>query len=383
MLAPRFIPLVVKQVLRRRTRSLLTIAGVATAMFLFSVVQGTQRGVDEATRATSADTTLVVYRQNRYCPFSSRLPEHYLDRIARVPGVASVVPMRIVVNNCRAGLDVITYRGVPADRFDDHASKFQYLAGSFQDWTRRSDAALVGETLAARRGLKVGDRFESSGVTVTVAGIIRSEHAQDQNVAYTHLDFLNRALGKRHIGVVTEFLVKVDDPAQMDAVARAIDEEFRSDPDPTSTRPEKAFVAQAAGDIIEIVRFTRLLGWGCLVAVGALVGNAIVLSVQDRIREHAVLQTLGFQGGLIARLIVSEGALLGIAGGVVGSAGALALLRWGRFSLSVEGNSMQVAADPAILVIGLAASASLGALAGLVPALQASRREIAACFRAV
>src|SRR6188768_4288638 len=97
MVAPKFMPLVLKQVLRHRTRTLLTVAGVATAMFLFCAVQAMQAGVERATRQTAADTTLVVYRQNRFCPATSRLPEYYGDRIVKIPGVISVVPMRIDV----------------------------------------------------------------------------------------------------------------------------------------------------------------------------------------------------------------------------------------------------------------------------------------------
>src|SRR5829696_923432 len=104
MLSLRFIPYVLRQIVRRPTRSILTVAGVATAMFLFCAVEAMQAGVREATQTTAADTTLVVYRQNRYCPATSRLPEYYGDRIAKVPHVVSVIPMQIVVNNCRASL---------------------------------------------------------------------------------------------------------------------------------------------------------------------------------------------------------------------------------------------------------------------------------------
>src|SRR5688572_11482000 len=97
MFAPKFIPLVVKQVVRHRTRTLLTVGGVAMAMFLFCAVQAMQGGVQEATQTTARDTTLVVYRQNRFCPATSRLPQYYGDRIAKVLGVVSVVPMKIVV----------------------------------------------------------------------------------------------------------------------------------------------------------------------------------------------------------------------------------------------------------------------------------------------
>lgn len=387
MLPPTLIRVVVKQLSRHRVRTALTVSGVAVAMFLFIAVQALQEGVARATQAAAGDTTLVVYRENRFCPATSRLPQFYVDRIENIPGVASAVPVKILVNNCRASLDVITFRGVPSEDIagpKGWASTWQLIAGSIDEWQRRSDAALVGETLAARRGFTVGQSFDSSGITVTVAGIIRSSEPQDQNVAYVHLDFLQQAAGKGGgLGTVTQFTVRVDDPAQMDAVAAAIDEQFRAEAEPTATRPEKAFVAQAGADIVELVRFTRWLGWGCLAAVLALVANAIVLSVQDRIKEHAVLQTLGFRSSLIARMIVAEGMFIGLIGGALGTAGALLLLHFGHFSLSQEGLSITVAASWSVLLVGLAISASVGVAAGLVPAIRAGRREIAACFRAV
>lgn len=383
MLAPKYIPLVWKQVVRRRTRTLLTLAGVATAMFLFTAVQAMQNGVRSATQTTAKDTTLVVYRQNRFCPATSRLPEYYGDRITKIAHVASVVPMKIVVNNCRTSLDVVTFRGVPEENFVAYAGGLKLLEGSIEQWRSRTDAALLGETLAGRRGLKVGERFDAAGVTVYVAGIVRSPEPQDQNVAYVHLQFLQRASGDRKLGVVTQFNVKVDDPQNLESVAQAIDAEFARDPEPTQTSAEKAFVARAAADVVNLVGFTQYLGWGCLAAVLALVGNAIVLSVQDRIKEHAVLQTLGFRSGLIARLIIAEGLLLGLMGGFIGMAIALAAVHWGNFSISSEGLSVQMSAGIRVVLFGLLASAALGVIAGLVPAVQASRREITACFRAV
>ncbi|HWL92096.1 MAG TPA: ABC transporter permease [Phycisphaerae bacterium] len=383
MIATRFFPVVAKQVVRHRTRSLLTVAGVSVAMFLFIAVQSLQQGVRNATEVTAADQTLVVYRENRFCPATSRLPEFYGDRIAKIAGVAQVVPMKIVVNNCAASLDVITFRGVPRDVIGSLATRWRIIDGSVEDWSKRSDAALVGENLANRRGFKIGQSFNSSGVAVTVAGIIRSSEAQDQNVAYVHLPFLQQSMAKAGVGIVTQFNVRVNDPAQLDQVAKAIDEAFRSESEPTQTRPEKAFVAQAGSDIVEIVGFTRYLGWGCLAAVLALVANAIVLGVQDRMKEHAVLQTLGFRGGLIARLIVAEGVLVGVIGGALGTLGAFAIVSYGNFSISSEGQSVPVSADVAVIMTGLAVSAGVGVLAGLVPAWQAGRREIAQCFRAV
>lgn len=384
MIAPRLVPTVLRQVLRHRTRTLLTAAGVAVAMFLFVTVQSLQQGVRAATEVTAADTTLIVYRENRFCPATSRLPESYAERIARVPGVASVTPMKVVVNNCRASLDVVTFRGVPAEQVAPMAARWRIVAGSLDDWHKRSDAALIGERMAERRRLRPGMSFDAAGVAVTIAGVIASGEPQDQNVAYVHLPFLQQAAATgAGLGVVTQFNVRVDDPARLREVAGAIDDLFRTDQDPTSTRPEKAFVAQVGSDVVEIVGFTRYLGWGCLAAVLALVANAIVLGVQDRVREHAVMQTLGFRGGLIARLIIAEGVVLGVLGGAAGTALAAAFLAWGRFSLSTEGLSIHVSPDLRTSAAGLAIAAGVGVVAGLVPALQAGRREIAQGFRAV
>ncbi len=374
--------LVIKQLIRRPMRTLLTIAGVAAAMFLFVTVQTLQHGVAEATRSRAGETALIVYRENRFCPAASRLPEYYGDRIAEVPGVKEVVPMKIVVNNCRASLDVVTFRGVPESDLPRLAAGWKVIEGSLDEWSRRSDSALVGEYLALRRGVRAGQSFVASGVTVTVAGIIRSDAAQDQNVAYVHLPFLQQA-SRVGLGIVTQFNVKVSDPAELESVARAIDDQFRHEADPTTTRAETAFIAQAGADIVELVGFTKYLAWGCLAAVLGLIANAIVLSVQDRVKEHAILQTIGFRSGLIARLIVAESLVMGLVGGALGSLAAWAFMHLGRFSLSTEGLSVNFGASAQVLALGLLISAGVGIVAGLVPALRASRGEIASNFRAV
>jgi putative ABC transport system permease protein len=379
----RFIPYIIKQGTRHGVRSLLTIAGIAIAMFLFTAVQAMNRGVTEATTTTANDTTLVVYRADRYCPSTSRLPQDYQRRIESVDGVVSATPIKIAVSNCRTSLDVVTFRGVPKDEFlADRSGELELISGSIEAWKRRTDAALVGETLASRRGLRPGMTFDAAGITVTIAGVIRSDDPQDQNVAYTALEFVQLA-GRDQLGIVTQFNVKVREASMLDRVAEDIDEIFRTAQEPTATFSEKAFIGRVADDIIELVGFARWLGLGCLAAVLALVANSIVLSVQSRVSEHAVLQTLGFSGRLVASLIVIEGTLLALAGGALGAAAAVAVARFGDFALSVEGTSIPIVADARLLAAGLLVCGMIGVLAGLAPAWRASRREIAECFRAV
>jgi putative ABC transport system permease protein len=379
------LPFVLKQIVRSPIRTTLTVGGIAIAMFLFSFVESMRNGVTAATTATAEDATLVVYRENRYCPFSSNLPEFYSDRIERIEGVANVVPIQIMVNNCRASLDVVTYRGIPEGDLEKVLEPgWTINGGNINSWSQRGDAAIVGEALAARRGIKTGDSFTAAGLTVFVAGILESEAPQDRNVAYVRLPFLQESMRRGGTGgTVTQFTVKVDDPTQLDVVAAAIDEVFEHDEFPTSTRSEKAFVGRAAKDIIELVGFASWLGWGALFTVFALVANAIIIAMRDRIRDHAVLQTLGFTGSLIGAMVMIEGALLGLAGGAIGVFAAWLVASLGRYSMTMEGLNVEISSDPLILVIGIMIALGLGILAGVVPAWRVSRLEISQCFRAV
>ena len=378
----RCIPYILKQVARHRVRSALTILGIGIAMFLFTAVQAMNKGVTDATTATANDTTLVVYREDRYCPATSNLPQDYQRRIESIDGVVRATPMKVVVSNCRTSLDVVTFRGVPKDDFiESRSGSLELLSGSTEQWKSRTDAALLGETLANRRGLRPGMTFDAAGITAYVAGVFRSDDAQDQNVAYTALEFVQLA-GRDQLGIVTQFNVKVEDASMLEPVAGSIDDLFSTAQEPTATFSEKAFIGRIADDIIELVGFARWLGLGCLAAVLALVANSIVLGVQSRVSEHAVLQTLGFSGRMVAGLIVVEGVVLAVIGGMLGAAAALLVARQGNFALSVEGTSIPIVADTGLLMSGLLVCGFIGVLAGLVPAWQASRREIAECFRA-
>jgi putative ABC transport system permease protein len=363
------------QLTRHRVRSLLTVLGVASGMFLFTAVEALQSSLAKATEASAADTTLVVYRQNRFCPAASRLPEHYADEIRRIDGVREVIPVKIVVNNCGASLDVITFRGVPDELLRKFAPEIQIIAGSEEQWQRMGDGALLGEVFAQRRGLKTGDRFDAAGVTVSVAGILRSPFPQDNNVAYVKLPFLQQA-SKSGLGVVTQFNVRVHESKDLSPVASAIDELFSSAQEPTDTRPEKAFFAETASELIELIGFTRWLGVGAVIAVTALVANALLLIVRGRVRENAVLRTLGYPGRAIGCLVVSEGGMLGLIGGIAGVGLAAGFLRWQSFTMGNEGQTLSIQPDASVIAGGVAAAFILGVLASLWPAFQAMTQPI-------
>lgn len=367
--------LALKNLTRNRMRSLFTILGVAAGMFLYTSVQTMQHSLSVATKINADDTTLVVYRENRFCPMTSRLPEHYAPMIEKIDGVREVIPIQIAVNNCGASLDVITFRGVPPETLQKYSPEMEVLAGSYEDFLSRSDAALVGEHFASRRALQPGDKFEAVGVNVHVAGIITSDSPQDMNVAYVHLPFLQQA-SKVGLGIVTQFNVKVDSADKLDSVAAAIDETFRSDQQPTNTRPEKAFFADTAKQMIELISFTRWLGMGAVAAVLGLVANAVLLIVRGRVKETAILQTLGFSRADIGLMVVSEGALLGLAGGLLGVLGSAFFFKWKAFTLGNEGLTLALNPSSMVVFSGLFVAVSLGLLASLYPAWKATSRPL-------
>ena len=380
-LKPSILGLACKQVRRHRLRSALTVAGVAAGMFLFTAVETMQHSLARATGDSASETTLVVFRENRFCPSTSRLPEHYLDTITRLPGVAAAIPLQIHVNHCGATLDVITYRGVPRDLLDHYNPDLELVAGRLEDWHARDDAALLGEHFARRRGLKPGDSFDGAGITVHVAAIVSSPHAQDNNVAYVSLPFLQQAaLGGP--GIVTQFNVRAEPGADLDTVAAAIDDTFAADSQPTYTRPESAFFAETAREMIQLIDFTRWLGLGAVVAVLGLVANALLLIVRGRVRETAILQTLGFSRPRVFQLVVSEGLVLGVAGGTLGILGAAGFFHWQALTFGNEGLTLAIRISPAVIAQGLTAALALALLAALYPAWVATRRPIVAALRA-
>jgi len=371
----KIVILALKNLTRNRLRSILTILGVAAGMFLYASVQTMQHSLSRATKTSAADTTLVVYRKNRFCPSTSRLPEHYLSTIESMPGVRQVIPIQIAVNNCGASLDVITFRGVPPETLKKYNPNIKVIAGSYDDFVKRSDGALVGQHFANRRGLSPGDKFEAVGVNVTVAGIISSSSPQDENVAYVHLPFLQQA-SRVGLGVVTQFNVKVESADQLQPIAQQIDETFKADQQPTNTRPEKAFFAETAKQMIELIGFTRWLGLGAVFAVLGLVANAVLLIVRGRVKENAIFQTLGFSRLAIGFMVITEGFLLGLIGGLIGVIGATSFFHFKSFTLGNEGLTLAISPSASVTLSGIGMAIALGVLSSLYPAWKATSRPL-------
>jgi putative ABC transport system permease protein len=128
--------------------------------------------------------------------------------------------------------------------------------------------------------------------------------------------------------------------------------------------------------MIELIGFTRWLGIGAVVAVLGLVANAVLLIVRSRVKETAILQTLGFTRRDIGFMVVNEGALLGLVGGLLGVFGAAIFFKMKAFTLGNEGLTLALSPSLNVVVSGLLVALALGLLASLYPAWKATSRPL-------
>jgi putative ABC transport system permease protein len=105
------------------------------------------------------------------------------------------------------------------------------------------------------------------------------------------------------------------------------------------------------------------------------------MAAQDRVKEHAVLQTIGYSGFRIFRLMIAESLIISLTGGLIGVLGCWIWLRFQTLTVSTEGVSVDFLATPMLAVYGLLLSVLVGVGAGLVPAWQAGRADIVNSLR--
>jgi putative ABC transport system permease protein len=380
----KFIPYTLKTLWRHRSRTFLTVSGSAVALFVFCFVGAVQEGMDDMQRRQAAKGSLVAFQANKFCPATSHLPQDYDQQIARLDGVREVFPVQVFTNNCRASLDVVVFYGVPPEKIRK-ARDFELASGSWSEFENHQDAAVVGRAVANRRGIQVGDKFSmgegSNQLSVNVAGIFTSDDPSEENYIYTHLEFLQRRRGLNLVGTVTQIEVLLNDGVDPIAICREIDAKFRGGPVETDTRPKGVFQAKSLGDLTQLIGMAHYLGYACVGLVLSLVATTTVMSVQDRIKEYAVLQTLGFSGPRVFRLVMLESMLLSIAGGIIGVASAMLMLKLKSLSVSAEAVSIAFTPSVRLAVTGLIVSIIAGTLAGIAPAIHAARTEIVPALR--
>jgi putative ABC transport system permease protein len=377
----KFLPYVLKTLWRHRSRTILTVSGSAVAIFVFCFVGSVQQGMDDLQNRESAKQSLVMFQANKFCPFTSHLPQDYEAKIKKIDGVREVVPIQVFTNNCRASLDVIVFYGVPPAKLRT-ARDFQLLSGDWTNFEQHQDSAVVGRAVAGRRNLKAGDKFSIGELTVQVAGIFSSKDPAEENYIYTHLDFLQRGKSQDQVGTVTQHEILLEPNVDVTGKSKEIDELFRGGPVLTDTRAKGVFQAKSLGDLTQLIGLAHYLAYACVGLILALVATTTIMSVQDRIKEHAVLQTLGVTSARVFRLVVSESTLLSFVGGLCGVTAAMLVLQLSHLSVGAEAVTIAFQPSWTLASTGIVVSAIVGVLAGIAPGWHAARTSIVGALRA-
>ena len=377
----KFFPYVLKTLWRHRARTALTVSGSAVALFVFCFVGSVQEGLNHLQSQQEAKRSLIVFQANKFCPATSNLPQDYDRKIAAIPGVREVVPIKVFTNNCRASLDIVVFYGIPPQQLRK-ARDFKLVTGSWGEFEKHQDAAMVGERVAARRSLKVDDRFSIGQHTIIVAGIYQSNNSAEENYIYTHLDFLQRG-EINTVGTVTQFEVLLSTDAKPLAASRAIDKALEGESVATDTRAKGAFQLKSLGDLTELIQLSHYLGFACVGLVLILVATTTLMAVQDRILEHAVLQTIGFTPIRIFGIVLTESVIVSLLGGSIGVLAAIIALMTSGLAVGAEAVTIAFTPTWSLALNGVIVAAITGLLAGLPPAWQAARTEIVPALRSV
>ncbi len=376
----KFIPYILKTLWRHRSRTILTVTGSAVAIYVFCFVGAIQEGMDDLQRRQRAKGALVTFQANKFCPATSHLPQDYDQQIAKIDGVREVIPIQVFTNNCRASLDVVVFYGVPPQLLRT-ARDFELASGNWAEFEEHQDSAVVGQAVASRRGIKTGDKFSIGDLSVQVAGIFTSDDPAEENYIYSHLDFLQRGKGMNQVGTVTQIEVLLNAGVDPEATGLEIDKVLRGGPVETTTRPKGVFQAKSLGDLTQLIGMAHYLGFACVGLVLALVATTTIMSVEDRIAEHAVLQTIGFSSLTVFQLIVTESVLLSLVGGAIGVAAAMLALELSSLSVGAEAVTIAFTPSLKLATVGILVSAVAGLLAGIAPALHAAFTEIVPSLR--
>jgi putative ABC transport system permease protein len=192
----------------------------------------------------------------------------------------------------------------------------------------------------------------------------------------------DRGVGVGRIGgTVPQIEVLLPEGIDATAMCRTVDEKFRGGPIQTDTRLKGVFQSPAVGDLVELIGFARYLGIACVALVFTLVGTTTLMAVQERVREHAVLQTLGYSGQRNFGFVMIECLIVSLTGGIIGTGLAMLMLSCKGLAVGSEGVPIAFSTSPMLALIGLLATTIVGLAAGIVPAWTAARAEIVASLR--
>ena len=381
----KFFSLVWSSLKRKKLRTALTLLSIFVAFVLFGLLCAIKEAFTAGVTMAGADRLIVRHKVS----LIMNLPVTYGSRMERIPGVTSAVSWTWF--NGLYQNDPKNFFGsfpVNPEPFLAMHTEYALPEDQKQAWLKSRTGAIVGRTLMDRFKWKLGDRVALTSPIwprkgeqaweFDIVGIYDgTKKSADTSGFFFRYDYFDEARSYGE-GLVGWYVVRVGDPDRASEIAKAIDNEFAKSPYETKAEPEGAFAqgfVQQMGNIgtiliaiLSAVFFTILL----------VAGNTMAQSVRERTEELGVLKAMGFTNELVLALVLAESCLIAAVGGLAGLGLALLVTSGGSPVPSMLPVFYLPTHDVAL---GVGLVFVLGFVAGIVPALQAMRLQIAVALR--
>jgi putative ABC transport system permease protein len=381
----KYLYLVWSNLKRKKLRTILTLLSIMVAFMLFGYLGAIKQGFSQGIDVAGLDRLIVRHKVS----IIQLLPEAYEARIEQIDGVEEAVHQTWFGGIYQKPSNFFAQMPVKPQEYLDMFPEFLLSDEEREAWLNTKSGAIAGRGIADRFGWKVGDRIPINATVWTRKGGERTwefdlvgiydgaEKGTDTSQFLFRYDFFHesRQFGEGQVGWYT---VRIADPERAAEVAAAIDAEFANSPYETKAEPEGAFLqgfANQIGDvgfimmsIIAAVFFTILL----------VAGNTMAYAVRERTNELAVLKAIGFTDRGVLGLVLGESFVLAALGGGTGL-----FLSWLLVSMGdPSGGALPVFYIPAgDMALGVVLILMMAFVAGILPALQAQRLQIADALR--
>jgi len=382
--------LAVRNVLRNRFRTVLTILGVAMAILTFVLLRTVLTSWTAAVEYSAKDRIGTRHK----ITFLMQLPKRYIEDIRAVKGVNGATWA-----NWFGGKDpnheneFFATIAVDPPSFLEVYSEIEVTPEERESWLGNRRGAVVGDVLARKLGWKVGDKVTLQGTIFPgdwefeISGIYTAKRRSvDRNTFWFHWDYMNDSLPERRKDGIGWIISRIDDPKNVADISKAIDKVFDERDVQTLSMSERALNTSFIGMMGAILTAIDLASLVILAIMVLILGNTIAMGVRERTSEYGVLRAIGFMPRHIAGFVLGEALTIGVIGGLLGLLLSYPMIEQGlgRFLEENMGGFFpyfRIARSTAISAIVLAGV--LGMIAAAIPAYRASKINVVDSLRRV
>jgi putative ABC transport system permease protein len=382
------IKLMLRNALRHKLRSVLTVLGIAVAVMAFALLRTVVTAWHVGIEASAANRLITRHAVSFIFP----LPYAYRDRIAQVAGVEQVTfavwfsGVYIDKNQFFARL------AVDSNSFFDVYPEFLITPAEFEAFKRERNACIIGVDIAQRYNLQIGDIMPVEGDIFpgqwefVVRGIYRPrDKTTDPSSMLFHWQYLEeraRQVQPASAGQVGWYVIRIADPQNAGVVSQAIDALFANSRAETKTETERAFQQSFLSSMGSVITAMDVMSFVIIGIILLVLANTMIMSARERTHEYAVLKALGFSGRHVVTLIVGESVLLSLLGSVIGILITFPALE-GFQEAMPKGWFPIFYVEPETIVVGCVAGVLVGLSASLLPARRAMATRIVEGLRYV